>query len=158
MVLSATWPSRVASGAFQSVVDDADTAGVERCLAVASVQSLAALADAARYARRTDLARRALLAERRRFPDAQGAHDAAFLIGRIAEDARQDLREALTWYDRYLEEGIRGTYRSEALGRRMLALYRLGELADARGAAERYLATFPGGAYTARARRIQAQR
>jgi tetratricopeptide (TPR) repeat protein len=140
------------------VIDDADAAGVERCLALAPAHSLVALADAARYARRTDLARRALLAERRRFPNAAGAHDAAFLIGRLAEDATQDPREALLWYDRYLEEERRGTYTSEALGRKMLVLDRLGELADARGTAERYLAAYPAGPYTARARRIQAQR
>jgi len=103
------------------------------------------------------LARRALLAERRRFPSAVGAHDAAFMIGRLAEDANQDLREALLWYDRYLEEGLHGSYTSEALGRKMLALHHLGEWADARGAAERYLATFPRGAYAARALRIKAQ-
>ncbi|MES1205495.1 MAG: FecR family protein [Pseudomonadota bacterium] len=156
--VSATWESRVAAGQFQSVVDAADKAGIERCLAAVPAASLGALADAARYARRTDLARRALLAERRRFGGTVGAHDAAFLIGRLAEDADGDLREALRWYDRYLEEGAAGTYASEALGRKMLALDRLGEAEDARAVAGRYLDGFPTGAFAIRARRLQAGR
>ena len=165
--IPADWPGRVASGAFQGVVDEADAIGVEQCLARAPAESLVALADAARYVRRTDLARQALLAERRRFARSVGAHDAAFLIGRLAEDTSGDLREALLWYDRYLEQsqadsgggnkndGYEGTYASEALGRKMLALDRLGEAADARVTAEHYLTAFPTGAFATRARRIQ---
>lgn len=158
---SSTWASRVASGAFKGVVDEADATGVERCLAEIPAASLQALADAARYVRRTDLARRALLAERRRFVGSVGAHDAAFLIGRLAEDSSGDSREALAWYDRYLgegEDGEHGTYASEALGRKMMTLDRLGEGAEARIAAERYLELFAGGAFASRARRIQQQR
>jgi ferric-dicitrate binding protein FerR (iron transport regulator) len=157
--IPADWSVRVASGAFQGVVDEADAIGVEQCLARAPAESLVALADAARYVRRTDLARQALLAERRRFARSVGAHDAAFLIGRLAEDTSGDLREALLWYDRYLEQsqgdsGHDGTYASEALGRKMLALDRLGEAADARVTAEHYLTAFPTGAFATRARRI----
>jgi ferric-dicitrate binding protein FerR (iron transport regulator) len=159
--ISASWAARVASGAFQGVVDEADAIGVELCLAKAPADSLAALADAARYVRRTDLARQALLAERRRFARSVGAHDAAFLIGRLAEDTGGDLREALLWYDRYLEQSqtgtYAGTYASEALGRKMLALDRLGEAADARVTAQRYLTAFPTGAFATRARRIQVK-
>ncbi|MBC8131535.1 MAG: FecR domain-containing protein [Deltaproteobacteria bacterium] len=153
--VAATWEARVATGAFQSVVADADAMGVGRCLAYAPVGALGALADAARYVRRTDLARRAFLAERSRFGGTVAAHDAAFLIGRLAEDASGNTREALLWYDRYLEEGERGTYASEALGRKMLALDRLGQDADARSTAETYLETYPHGAFAVRARRIR---
>jgi hypothetical protein len=98
-----------------------------------------------------------LLAERARFPETLRAHDAAFLIGRLAEDRAQDLREALVWYDSYIEEGNRGTYRGEAMGRKMLVLDRLGGREDARATAERYLRSFPRGAYAGRARAIRAQ-
>jgi hypothetical protein len=152
-----TWETRVAAGAFQSVVSEADAAGVERCLAEASGGALWALADAARYVRRTDLARRALLAERRRFAATRAAHDAAFLIGRLADDASHDPHEALLWYDRYLEEAEQGTYTSEALGRKMLALDRLGADADARSAAAAYLKAYPRGAFAIRARRLRDQ-
>jgi TolA-binding protein len=156
--LAATWPARVGVGSFESVVADADAIGIERCLSKAPAQSLSALADAARYARRTDLARRALLAERRRFSGSTDAHDAAFLIGRLAEDAAGDTREALVWYDRYLAESERGTYAAEALGRKMAALARLGDTADARSTAEQYLEVYPHGAFANRARRIQESR
>jgi hypothetical protein len=48
-----------------------------------------------------------------------------------------------------------GNFDSEALGRKMLTEDRLGDAGDARASAERYLRTFPGGAYAARARRIR---
>ena len=59
------------------------------------------------------------------------------------------------WYDRYLaESGGKGSYASEALGRRMLVLSALGS-AEAAAAATRYLNAFPDGPYAARARRLQ---
>jgi hypothetical protein len=155
--VSASWAARVASGAFLGVVADAQMLGLSRCLSLAPAASLAALADAARYARRPELARRALLAERRRFAGSTGAHDAAFLLGRLAEDATGDHREALRWYDLYLDEGGAGqtaTYGAEALGRRMLALERLGRGAEARAAAARYLQSFPDGPHAHRAERL----
>lgn len=155
--VSASWAARVASGAFRGVVADAQVLGVERCLALAPAASLAALADAARYARRPELARRALLAERRRFAGTVGAHDAAFLLGRLAEDATGDHRQALRWFDRYLDEAgaaRAATYTGEALGRRMLALERLGRAAEARAAAMAYLQSFPGGPHARRAERL----
>jgi len=156
--VSATWAARVASGAFRGVVTDADALGVERCLTQAPSSALAALADAARYVRRPDLARRALLAERRRFPDTTDAHNAAFLIGRLADDADGDPREALLWYERYLGEAEHGTYAAEVLGRKMLALDRLGRTGEARAAAAAYLAAFPEGPHAARATRLRARR
>ena len=42
-----------------------------------------------------------LLAERSRFPGSRSAIEAAFFLGRIAEDEGGD---AIEWYDRYLSE------------------------------------------------------
>ena len=156
--VSASWAARVASGAFTGVVEDADALGVERCLAQVSAPALAALADAARYGRRTELARRALLAERRRFAGTAAAHDAAFLLGRLADDTTGDAREALRWYERYLAESADGTYGAEALGRKMLALDRLGRAEDARAAAGAYRAAFPDGPHATRAARLLGRR
>jgi len=155
--ISANWAARVAAGAFHGVVADAHRLGIRRCLAVAPAASLAALADAARYARRPDLAQQALLAERRRFAGTVGAHDAAFLLGRLAEDGSGDRREALRWYDRYLDEVDRAhgsTYAAEALGRRMLALEHLGWIAEARATAAAYLRDFPEGPHAGRAEHL----
>jgi ferric-dicitrate binding protein FerR (iron transport regulator) len=157
----AGWPERVASGAFASVVAEAEALGIGRCLSELGPEPLSALADAARYLQRPALARRALLAERERFPHTVAARDAAFLLGRLADDVARDRREALAWYDRYLSEsGDRGTYASEALGRRMLALAGTSSsdaAAAAAAAAARYLAAFPDGPYAARARRLAGQ-
>jgi ferric-dicitrate binding protein FerR (iron transport regulator)/TolA-binding protein len=152
--VTATWPARVGSGAFESVVTEADAIGIGRCLSKLPAQSLNALADAARYARRTDLARRVLLAERRRFSGSTDAHDAAFLLGRLVDDATGDTRDALFWYGRYLEESEHGTYAPEALGRKMAAHERLGEAVNARRTAEAYLETYSRGAFANRARKI----
>ena len=56
---------------------------------------LAALADAARYRRHDDVARRALLAQRRRFPGSPRAADAAFFLGRLDENGGRGPGRAL---------------------------------------------------------------
>ena len=75
-----SWQGLVTSGHFEAVIRDVQRRGVDECIAGASIAELAALADAARYSRHDDIARRALLAERRRFPDSPSARDAAFLL------------------------------------------------------------------------------
>ena len=71
----------LAAGHLDRILDEAERAGLKATLERASSEDLLALADAARYRRRMDLAREALLAERRRFPDSPRALDAAFLLG-----------------------------------------------------------------------------
>jgi hypothetical protein len=147
------WRKKAAAGAFADVIDAAERRGLDTTLATAPLDDLAALADSARYARRTSIARRTLLAERARFPHSSAAHDAAFLLGRLAED---DGSGALDWYDRYLVESPRGAYASQALGRKMMLVYQARGEAAARSIAADYLARFPGGAYAATARKLAA--
>jgi len=116
---------------------------------------LAALADAARYRRRDDVARRALLAERARFPRSARARDAAFLLGRLEETSGGGVR-ALEWYDRYLQEAPLGAYASEALARKMTATARVQGPRAAREVAATYLRRFPNGSYAASARGLLA--
>jgi TolA-binding protein len=137
----------VASGDFRGVLRAAERYGVDACVAACDRAALAALADAARYAGNTELARRALLAERDRFPGSGRAQAAAFLLGRIADQAGRSPREALGWYQRYLDEAPDGAYAAEALGRKMLAVDRLGEHAEARRIAADYVRRFPSGSY-----------
>ena len=108
--------------------------------------------DAARYRRRMDLARDALLAERRRFADSPRALDAAFLLGRVEEASDRGLARAIEWYDAYLTRAPGGTYASEALGRKMTLTNKLGGADRARPIAEEYLRRFPGGTYAGPAR------
>jgi hypothetical protein len=146
------WSRRAAQGEFSAVIEAAERRGLENTLSTAPLADLAALADSARYARRGSLAKRVLLAERKRFPASGAARDAAFFLGRLAED---DGSGALEWYDRYLADSPRGTYASQALGRKMMLVYQQRGAAGARAIADDYLARFLNGPYAAAARKIQ---
>jgi len=119
-----------------------------------SLADLAALADAGRYAKRTDVARRALAAERSRFPSSPEAHTAAFLLGRFSDDSSALPDAAVGWYDTYLSESPNGPLASEALGRKMMALKRMSQSDKASAAAEEYLRRFSRGPYAAHAREL----
>jgi hypothetical protein len=146
------WAAALAAGHLDRILAEAERAGVKATLDRASSDDLLALADAARYRRRMDLARDALLAARRRFPGSPRALDAAFRLGRV-EEARDDgLARAVEWYDAYLTQAPRGTYASEALGRKMTLMNKLGGASRARPVAEEYLRRFPSGTYAGPAR------
>jgi hypothetical protein len=146
------WSRRAAQGEFGAVIAAAERRGLDAILASAPLADLAALSDSARYARRTTLAKRVLMAERKRFPASGVARDAAFFLGRIAEDEGSG---ALEWYDRYLAESPRGTYASQALGRKMMILYQARGAVGARVIAADYLERYPSGPYAAAARKIK---
>jgi TolA-binding protein len=152
-----TWGAALAAGDFAAIVDDAER-DLRRALGKSSSDDLAALADAARYRRRDDLAREALTAQRRRFPDSSRAADAAFFLGRIDENDGGGLVHALRWYDRYLDEAPNGSYVAEALGRKMVALRELYGGAKARDVADEYVRRFPRGSYAGAARALRGER
>jgi len=141
-----SWASLTARGDHARVIGEADARGIDVVMDSASAEDLGALADAARYTGRRDLARRALLALRSRFRSTPRGESASFLLGRLMDDGGSS-REAIEWYDRYLSEAPAGPFVPEALGRRMLALRRLGDLDACRRAADDYLRRFPGGPY-----------
>ncbi|HWA73089.1 MAG TPA: FecR domain-containing protein [Polyangiaceae bacterium] len=148
------WSQKVAQGKFQAVIDEAQRRGLEQTLATASIEDLSALADAARYASSTGIARRALLAERQRFARSNAAREAAFFLGRLAEERGEG---ALEWYDRYLSESPKGPYASQALGRRMMIFYRQRGQETTLPLAREYLQRFPKGPYATAARKILGQ-
>jgi TolA-binding protein len=148
------WAAALAAGQLDRILAEAERAGVKTTLDTASSDDLLALADAARYRRRADLARDALLAERRRFPGSPHALDAAFLLGRVEEASDNGLARAIQWYDEYLARAPTGTYASEALGRKMTLTSKLGGTSQARPIAEEYLRRFPAGTYAGPARAI----
>jgi TolA-binding protein len=149
------WASDLANGRFQSILDQALARGLDATFAESSADELAALADAARYTRRADIARAALFAERRRFARSEHARVAAFLLGRMAEGS-QESRSALSWFDVYLAESPTGTFASEALGRKMMLVQALEGKQAAQSLAEAYLGRFPGGTYAEAARALIA--
>jgi ferric-dicitrate binding protein FerR (iron transport regulator) len=151
----ASWSKLIAQGDFRGVLSDAERRGLERTLTAGSPADLTALADAARYLRRGDLARRAYLAERERFPRSAG-REAAFFLGGLSEDESgvTARKTALEWYERYLSESPRGTYVPQALGRQMVLVHKLRGVAAARPLATEYLARFPDGPYAVSARKL----
>jgi hypothetical protein len=151
------WAADLARGHWDRILADVDRDGVDATLANASSEDLFALADAARYRRRTDLASAALRAQRVRFPLSPRSLDAIFLLGRVEE-----LREhatararAIDWYDHYLAQAPTGAYAAEALGRKMILTNEASGPADARPLADEYLRRFPTSSYAGAARALQ---
>jgi hypothetical protein len=146
-----SWSARLAAGQFATILREGEARGIDTVLGSASLEDLVALADAARYQGRSALARRALMAQRRRFAASAQAATAAFLLGRMADEAGAS-DEAIGWYDAHLSEG--GAFAAEALGRKMLAEKRAGRIDAARSSARRYLAQHASGPHAEAARAI----
>jgi TolA-binding protein len=153
---SLAWPQSLAHGDFQRILDEAARRGLDEVLSGATSADLAALADAARYRRRNDLAQQALLAQRQRFPRSLAGRDAAFFLGTLDETrtSREARTSALEWYGRYLTENPAGSYAGQAMGRRLALFESLHDRIAARETAASYLAKFPAGPYATKARRI----
>ena len=152
------WAADFASGHWDRILADVDWDGVDATLESAASEDLFALADAARYRRRVDLARAALLAQRRRFPQAHRSLDALFLLGR-AEELREG-GTAQTGTGDHLVRAVpgptpNGAYAAEALGRKMILMNEVGGPAQARPIAREYLLRFPTGSYAGSARALQ---
>jgi ferric-dicitrate binding protein FerR (iron transport regulator) len=152
-----SWTAALSAGDFDTILEDAER-DIGHVLASRGTEDLAALADAARYRRHDDVARRALLAQRRRFSGSPRAADAAFFLGRLDENGGRGAGPALAWYERYLDEAPRGSYVAEALGRKMMAVEELHGAAAARNVAEQYLRRFPRGSYAGAARALRGER
>jgi TolA-binding protein len=149
------WRAALARGQWAEILADAERDGVEKTLETASSDDLLALADAARYRRRVDLARASLLAQRRRFPSSPRSLDATFLLGRVEELRNGGRTTAVELYDEYLARAPTGTYAAEALGRKMILTREAAGAASARALAEEYLRRFPEGSHAGAARAIQ---
>jgi hypothetical protein len=147
------WTAELAAGHFADILRQAEQRGLAKSIEDASSDDLAALADAARYSRRDDIARSALTAQRKRFASTALSNDAAFLLGRL-EEAAQRLDIALSWYERCLGESPRGAYTAEALGRKMTVVENLYGANRARPIAEEYLRRYEKGTYAAAARAL----
>lgn len=152
-----TWTAALSAGDFDFIIEEAER-DIGHTLATRGTEDLAALADAARYRRHDDVARRALLAQRRRFAGSPRAADAAFFLGRLDENGGRGHGPALAWYERYLDEAPRGSYVAEALGRKMIAVEEIHGAAAARNVAEQYLRAFPRGSYAGAARALLGAR
>jgi TolA-binding protein len=148
------WRAQLAEGHAAAIVAEAQRQGLGHALDTADSEDLAALADAARYVGNGEVARRALQAQRQRFPGSKRAAEAAFLLGRLEGESPGGAARALVWYDRCLAEAPSGAYASEALGRKMMVLERSGKHEDAVKIARTYLNRFRTGSYAHAAREL----
>jgi TolA-binding protein len=151
------WKEAIAKGQWDRVLADVDREGVSKTLGTLSSENLLALADAARYRRRANLARAALLEHRRRFPGSPRSLDALFLLGRV-EESGLSKAQAIQRYEEYLARAPGGTYAAEALGRRMILTKDVQGPESASRIAEEYLRRFPGGSYAEAARALRDAR
>jgi hypothetical protein len=149
------WGDELLRGQWDRILGDVERTGLQSTLDKASSEDLLALADAARYRRRTDWARAALLATRRRFPTSPRSLDALFLLGRVEEAQERGEARAIAWYDEYLARAPMGAYAAEALGRKMTLTSEIAGPADVRPLAEEYLRRFPQGSYAGSARALR---
>jgi ferric-dicitrate binding protein FerR (iron transport regulator) len=141
------WSEELAHGQWDRILDEAKRAGIDTTLAEGSSDDLFAVANAARYRRQPDLARSALLALRRRFPNSPRALDAIYLLARVEESRGSGTAQAIARYDEYLARAPNGPFAGEALGRKMTLTEALEGPARARPVAEDYLRRFPKGSY-----------
>lgn len=155
-VLDHHWSRRLASGQWDRILAEAKHLGVDVVLNEAASADLLALANAARYRHHLDLAKSALLAERRRFPDSPRAMEATYLLGRVEEAREAGMAQAMNWYDQYLARAPNGPLAGEALGRKMTLTDKLEGPVRARALAEEYLRRFPRGNYAGSARELLA--
>jgi ferric-dicitrate binding protein FerR (iron transport regulator) len=145
----------LANGEWDRILAEVERQGVDTSLRTLSSDDLFALADAARYRRRPDLARSALLAHRARFPGSARSLDALFLLGRAEELGAGTRGSAIDRYDEYLSRAPGGTYAAEALGRKMILLKETEGTESARNVAREYLRRFPNGSHATAARKLQ---
>lgn len=150
------WRNQLAQGHWDGILDEVKRIGVNETLNRSSSEDLFALANAARYHHELDLARAALLAQRRRFPDSARALGALYLLGRVDELRDTGTAQAIAWYDEYLIRAPSGPLVGEALGRKMILTEKLEGPARARRLAEDYLRRFPKGNYAGSARELVA--
>lgn len=144
------WQKLAAEGKHREALEAAENAGFDHILATSPAPILLDLADEARFAGSPKRARQALL--RARELGARGR--SAFLMGKLAADADHAPTDAITWFQRYLEESPSGGLAEQALGRIAELEDRRGNREAARKAAQSYLQRYPGGAYETLARRV----
>lgn len=112
----ADWSRLLRDGKFAEVLTQAEARGLQQCLRSCSLAELRALADAARYSSKLEIARRCLHAQRDRFAGDAAATTALYLLGRVEEQAGQT-GLAREWYSRYLKESPTGSLAPEAESR-----------------------------------------
>jgi len=150
-----SWASMVALGESPRVVLEAEAMGLKSCVDRCSSSDLRALADAARYSGRLDLAEASLRTLRERYPNQ--AAIAAYLLGTV-DEARGRNASALRWYEEYVAAAPNGGFSAEALAGRLRMLVVTNGNTSARKAAQQYLELYPRGVGARTAKQILERR
>jgi TolA-binding protein len=151
------WRALALDARYKEALAAAEREGFDGICGAASARDLRALGDTARLGGSSGRAVQAFTALRRRFPGSTEAAEAAFILGRIAQDQSRDYGGAAGWFMRYLSEQPGGAFAADALGRLVEATDKQGDGAGARRAAERYLTAYPSGSHAGYARRVLAR-
>jgi len=149
------WRELSARGDYAGSLAAAESQGFERLCETLPSSELLELASTARLVGRMERANTGYAAVRRRFAGSENAASAAFHLGQLAFDGAHDYRAARRLFAAYLSECQACALAAEALGRRMEAEQRLGELELARASARLYLERYPRGAHARLAQSIQ---
>lgn len=149
----AAWREQAEAGRYRDAMVEAERRGFDSICREASSADLLTLAEAARYAGRSDRAVQALKGVRGRFARSDDAALAAYLLGRIAAENRHDHAEAARWFRTYLAERPGGRLDREAEGRLLESLAFM-DRNTAREAARAYLQHYPSGPHAAFARNL----
>ena len=142
------------AGQYVEALRAAKAAGFEQQCARANARDLSLLATSARYAQDTASEAYALRLLRDRFRGTKDASIAAFALGRIEFDNHGAYAKAAEWFRTYLREQPRGDLTREALGRLLEATQHLGDRAQVRELAARYLSDHPDGPHAGLAQRL----
>jgi hypothetical protein len=139
---------------YAAAIAAAESEGIDALLGRLGIEDLWDLANASRFAHRSDVARRSLLAVRARFSGAPRSSTAAFLLGRGELDDGGSPEIARGWFETYLREAGNGPLAEESLGRLIEACDKAGSEEDARRYAERYLSRYQDGLFAVFAKSI----
>ena len=148
------WKPLALEQRYAEALAAAEADGFDATCRTASAPDLVLLGNAARFTGATARAEHAFRLARARFAGTHQASMAAFFLGRIAYDQLGNRREAVHWFQSYLQEEPAGGLAREAAGRLLEAERALGDQAAARASAQAYLQKYPSGPHAGLARNV----
>ncbi len=149
----ADWLSMARAGRYGEAFRAAEADGLDDLTAKSSASNLLLLGDAARLSGHPGPARSIYLALRSRFPGGASAASAAFYLGRLDLDGKQD-PSAKKWLLAYLDEAPAGPLAAAALGRLLEIQIASHDRRSAVALAKQYLDRYPSGPHSAAAEQV----
>lgn len=146
------WRRLAAAGEHAAALARVERDGLTQQLERFDAEELDRLAHSARLADAGATANAALEALRRRFPRDPRAHNAAFLLGRVALEMLGAPAQAAEWFEVYVQEQPRGALVEDARGRLLELRRDHGDPRQIEAAARAYLEHHPGGSRAGLAR------